>query len=459
MHVRFALLAGSTLSLVAAVHCAQRAKPPELAAGPVASAPASTDAGEGGAGGAPDKEPDKRRPDPALIQKALDRTGAASPHEAEARGLRFEIVEIGPNADWGLVVVNRGSETMSVVFDPRLLAFEVQKPHDPKAKRPPKPRVCRLPDELRPARADLAYVLELAPGQGVVEAFDPRLYCLPEQGVSPFVAGAHVSATFGWPRKTKLVWRRGKRVEEVLPQTAPFVAAVAPPTPSSEEAAPVDAGAPPTDAGAAAAPGSGEVVMTETGHGHELAHQEPGIKVLQGTPFELGGDYTPPPAVPTSGLGFEVTRGSDAATGSLATVTVKLANHGSTSERVFFRRELVSLEVSSVDGTTVCEPEPDERWPDRQAFTLLASGGSITVTSRLAEVCPQETFARPGLYLVRGAFSTDVDGSKFGFEAFVGHLSSERPAVVRIRTGELPFPGQRAFERVQVGAAPIQPNP
>jgi hypothetical protein len=352
---------------------------------------------------------------------------------------------------------------MSVVFDPRVLSFEVAAPHDPKVKRPPKPRVCRLPDELRPARADLGYVLELAPGQGVVEAFDPRLYCLPEQGVSPFVAGARISAKFGWAPKTKVVWRRGKRVEEVLPQTAPFVAAVAPPVPAGsapEDPAPDDAGAPRTDAGAAASPGSGEVVMTETGHAHEAPHHDPGIKELQATPFELGGDYAPPPAAPkTSGLSFEVTRGSDAATGSQATVTVKLANHGSTSERVFFRRELVSLEVSSVDGTTVCEPEPDDRSPDRQAFTLLAPGGSISVTSRLAEICPQETFARPGLYLVRGAFNTDIDGSSFKIEAFVGHLSSERPAVVRIRTGELPFPGPRAFERVQVGAAPIQREP
>jgi hypothetical protein len=363
-------------------------------------------------------------------------------------------VEIGPSADWGLVVVNRGSETMSVVFDPRVLSFEVEAPHDPKVKRPPKPRVCRVPDELRPARADLGYVLELAPGQGVVEAFDPRLYCLPEQGVSPFVAGARISAKFGWAPKTKVAWRRGKRVEEVLPQTAPFVAAIAPPAPGGADAVPADAGAAPSDGGAAAGPGSGEVVMTETGH--EAEHHDPGIKQLQATPFELGGDYAPQPVAPTSGLSFEVTRGSDAATGSQATVTVKLANHGSTSERVFFRRELVSLAVSSVDGTTVCEPEPDDRSPDRQAFTLLAPGGSISVTSRLAEVCPQETFARPGLYLVRGAFSTDIDGSSFKFEAFVGHLSSERPAVVRIRTGELPFPGPRAFERVQVGAAPIQ---
>src|SRR5687767_7888237 len=178
MHVRYALLAGSTLSLIAAVHCAQRAKQPEVADAPAAP-DASVDAGEGGAGGAPDKEPERPRPDPALVQKALDRTGAPATHGEHAHGLRFEVVEIGPDAQWGFAVVNRGTETMSVVFDPRLLALEVAAPHDPKAKRPQKPRVCRLPEELRPARADLGYAQQLAPGQGMVEAFDPRLYCLP----------------------------------------------------------------------------------------------------------------------------------------------------------------------------------------------------------------------------------------------------------------------------------------
>jgi hypothetical protein len=455
MHARFALLAGSALSLIAVVHCAQRAKQPEVADAPAAAPDASVDAGEGGAGGAPDKEPETPRPDPALVQKALDRTGAPAAHGDHAHGLRFEVVEIGPNAPWGFAVVNRGTETMSVVFDPRLLALEVQAPHDPKAKRPPKPRVCRLPEELRPARADLGYPQQLAPGQGIVEAFDPRLYCLPEQGVSPLVAGARVSATLGWPRKTKLVWRRGKRIEEVPPQVPPFVATVAAPADADGGvAAPLDGG-PGPDAGDAGP--SGEIVMTDRGSAPVVA--ELGIKELRATPFELGGDYAPPAKTPSAGLAFALTQGSDAATASSATVTAKLSNHGSTTERVFFRRELVSLEVSSVDGTTPCEPEPDDRSPDRQAFTALAPGGSISVTSRLAEVCPQETFSRPGLYLVRGAFRATIDGSEFGLEAFVGELSAERPAVVRIRKGERPFPGHRVLQEVQVGAAPNHPNP
>ncbi|HEX5099180.1 MAG TPA: hypothetical protein VFV94_06755 [Polyangiaceae bacterium] len=450
MHARFALLAGSALALVFAMHCAKSTKPAEVA--PV-SPPfdAGTDAGEGGAGGAADATPERPRPDPALVQKALDRTGTPTANDESAHGLRFEVVEVGPEKTWALAVVNRGSEPMTVAFDPRLLTLEVAPPPDPKAKKPVKPRVCRLPDELRPTRADAAYTVSLAPGHGLVEAFDPRLYCMPQGGVSPFVAGAEISAELGWPVKTKTVWQRGKRVEEVLPQTPPFVARVEPPAEASDAGADSGGADAPATAGADA---GGEIVMTDTTDAGASRPHDEGVKELHSTPFALGNDYAPPPPPPAAGLAFEVTQGSDAQREATATVTVKLSNHGSTAADVYFRRELVTLEVSSVDGVQTCDPGPDDRSPDRQAFTHLAPGRSISVTSRLAEMCAQETFARPGLYLVGGSFDGVVSGAEFGFDAFVGHLDAPKSVTVRVRTGTLPFPGERALEEVQVGVAP-----
>ena len=455
MNVRLALSAASALCLLAVVHCGQRPKPPDA----VNVTPALPDAGpsgEGGAGGeAP--EPDHHRPDPALVQKALDRTGTPTPGDEAAHGLRFEVVEVGPNQTWALAVINRGGEKMSVVFDPRLLTLEVEPPPDPKPKKhakPPKPRICRLPDELRPARADAAYVLEFAPGHGMVEAFDPRLYCLPDQGTSPLVAGARVTAKFGWALKTKQVWRHGKRLEEPLPVTPPFVAAIAPNPPDNADAG-ADSSDASSDAGAESPDGGGITMKDETQV--DAGAETPvngGVKELVGTPFELGADYAPPPKPPQNGLVFEMTKGSDALNEDTATVTVQLTNHGSRAENVYFRRELVTYEVSSVDGVATCEPGPRERSPDRQGFTRLAAGGSLTVTSRLEEMCEKYTFARPGLYLVRATFDTDWSGSQFGLDAFVGHLTADHPATVRIRTGKLPFPGIRSLADVQVGATP-----
>jgi hypothetical protein len=187
-------------------------------------------------------------------------------------------------------------------------------------------------------------------------------------------------------------------------------------------------------------------------HGDEH-HEEDTVKELRGTRFELGSDYAPPKSdsAPPEPFALEIQRGSDARDETQAQVTIALKNRSKTSRHVYFRREFVSFEVSGPDGIMTCDPQPDGRAPDRQAFSILASGGSLTTTSRLIELCPDDTFARPGLYVVSAALDTFAKGEEFGFDAFVGHLATEEPAVIRIRTGSLPFPGTRTLEEVKVG--------
>jgi hypothetical protein len=430
------------------LHCAgQPKRTAKSVTPPMASPPEAGVDAETGAGGATSEEPP--RPDPAIVKKVLDRAGGSAPDEAEALGLRFEVAEMGPNAPWAMAVVNRGTEVVDVAFDPRLLVLEIEPPPDPKAKKwtpKPKPRVCRLPDDLRPARVDQKFVLRLEPGHGMVEAFDSRLYCLPEKGASPLVAGAKVSARFGWPPKTKVVWRKGKREEEALhPQTDPFVAHLAPVSHDHEQ----DAGDETTDGGAGHAPD----VSYEAGDAGAEALDADSVKQLHGTPFELGADYAPPkPEEKPQDLALELRRGSDALNETAATVTLALTNRSKKSRHLYFRREFVSFEVSGPDGSVICDPQPDGRAPDRQAFSFVAPGGSLTTTSRLIELCPDDTFARPGLYVVNAQLDTFADGAEFGFDAFVGRLVSERAVVIRIRKGVLPFPGTRTVEEVKVGA-------
>lgn len=434
--------------LVAFLHCSAPSKRAETAGAiPAARAEAGV-AVETGAGGAgePIKEPP--RPDPAIVEKALDRTGAGDPSDDDALGLRFEVVELGPDALWAMAVVNRGTEPVRVVFDPRLLVLEIEPPPDPKAKKwtpKPKLRVCRLPDELRPLRAEEHYVLRLEPGKGMVEAFDVRLYCLPEKGVSPLVAGARVTARFGWAPKTKTVWRKGKREEELLPQTPPFVAELALPPDEPDE----DGGSS-EDAGAVDA--AGDAVSLASRDGEEEDDAELAVKELRGTSFVLGSDYGRPSSPPPEPLALELRSGSDAKDETRAMVTLALVNRSKEPRRVYFRREFVSFQVSGPDGVVTCDPQPDTRAPDRQAFTLLAPTRSLTVTSRLIELCPDDTFSRPGLYVVRAQLDTFASGDEFGFDAFVGHLVAPEPVVVRIRSGTLPFPGTRVLEEVRVGA-------
>jgi hypothetical protein len=484
----------SSLSVLALARCGgtppPRAPDAEPSAGPpVEAAP--------GAAGAPSEEPaaaeapEPRRPDAELVKMALDRTGEGEVN-GRAHGLRFEVVEHGPRSSWAMALVNRGSERLRVLLDPSLLTVEVLPPPDPKARFPkkPKPRVCKLPAGLRAERVSRELTLVLDPGEGVVEAFDPRLYCLPEGGVSPFVAGAEVRVRFGFAPKTKIVWKGGRHEEPLPEQPPPFVAWVRPPrhSPLPE----VDGGAPGESGGAL--PDGGALPVDEQeaelgpdhargradpkdrhrghrrgrgerGHGRDHDHDhdddhgdgepEPtsGVKEIVATPLVLGGDYAPPPpeVLPPT-LALELVRGSDAATFSNATATVRLANHGKTLRRVYFRRELVSFQVTGPDGTVTCDPQPDDRAPDRLAFTALSPGGSITVTSRLAELCPGDSFQRPGLYVIEAQLDAFATGEEFGFDAFVGKLVSPRAVVVRIRSGSLPFPGPRSLERVRVGA-------
>jgi hypothetical protein len=87
-------------------------------------------------------------------------------------------------------------------------------------------------------------------------------------------------------------------------------------------------------------------------------------------------------------------------------------------------------------GRATCDPQPDQRAPDRQAFQTLRPGGNTNVTSRLIELCPKGTFSEPGLYLIHGRFDARETGETLGMDAWVGQISSKEPALVRIRTGE-----------------------
>lgn len=397
-------------------------------------ADAGAEAGDAGGEGA-QAEPPEAPPavDPVLVDLSLAKT--AEPGPDEAFGVRFEVIEVGPKNFWALAVVNRGTRPVRVLVDARTLSLDLEHPQDPKKKwLKPKRVTCRLPDALIPSEADPAYVVELAPGEGVVESFDPRFYCVPSKDGQALAPGIKVSARLGFePKKPKVVWRKGKRVEEPVPQSPPFVLELAE--------------APEEDP-------KREVETQDTGIEGDRA-----VKELRATTFELNSQYgaQPSESESESPLELRMSRGSDAGDETTATVTVALKNRGKKALRVFFRRELLTFEVMGPNGLFTCDPQPDQRAPDRQAFSSLAPGGQLTATSRLIELCPQDAFATPGLYLIHGRFTSRQDGSEFGYDAFTGTVESQEPAVVRIRKGDRPYrPAQRQV-RVRVGAQGASP--
>ncbi len=346
--------------------------------------------------------------------------------EAEAEGsnpLRFAVVQRGPHQPWIMGVVNQGETMVSLVADPRLIAFDVKVPGKRQLAK------CELPDTLRPARGHRRYRVFLAPGEGVVKTFDPRLYCFASSGQRVLVPGAIVTPRFGWPQKTKTVWKAGKKQQVLLEQSEPFVARVLPSRESADTAS--------QDA-------EGELDSAPAGPEEESIPGATGIKQLKGHAIALGSAYKEWSSVGIqrerrgrSPIVIDMQQGSDAASQLSATVAIALRNRSKQTRYVYFRRELLSFEVMGPGGMASCDPQPDTRAPDRLAFLRLAPGQSMTITSRLVELCPKGTFSRPGFYLVHARFDADHSGEDFGLDAYVGRVASEKPANVRVRSGEL----------------------
>ena len=375
--------------------------------------------------------------DPAVAHALVANSGEGP--GATPLGLRFEIIELGPQLPWAFAVVNRGTEAAVVDFDTRLLTLEVQLPapepdfpsdkskvsKPPKPKKPPKPVLCRLPADVIPNSVDAALAIKLEPGEGLVQNFDPRLYCLGKTPW-PLIEGAQVSARFGWAPKVKVTWKAGKREEKPDRQSEPFVA-----EPSEARGS---------------LPGA---------TGSETSERR--IKELSGTPFTLGSNYAAVAKLPTGadapppGLELSIS-GSDATDEGAVTATTTFTNRAPRKQDVYFRREMITYEVSGPDGIFDCDPEPDRRSPaDRSAVQTLRPGGRFSAVTRLIEMCPAHAFARPGLYLVHARFDAADPATDLGFNAFMGRLVSAKPALVRVRRGELPFTPSSGAVRVRVG--------
>jgi len=375
-------------------------------ASPPAPLAASTDASQS----EPEPPPP---PDPAVVKALVEKTGEA-PSLDNPLHLRLEVTPRPAGELWLLAVVNRGTEPANVLFDLRRLTLSLEAPEPakprPKWQKKPAPVVCKLPEGFGGRLLDEP-TRTLAPGEGLVQTFDPRLYCISSAGDSLLATGQRVTAKLGFaPKPPRVVWMHGKRTEVPAQQSAPFIAEPVAPEPTS------------------AGPVASKVEPELDPRVKQLAANE-----LTLTPDLMGTEAEEDPTLP---LQLRLVRGSDSANerGTTAVVEVKAKQ----KSQLYFRRELVSYTVHGPEGISECDPQPDDRAPDRQAYVTLGVGQSVKATSLLTELCPKYTFGRPGLYLVSARLDAVRSGAEFGLAAFTGRLESRREALVRIRTGDLP---------------------
>lgn len=314
---------------------------------------------------------------------------------------------------------------MELIADPRLLWFEVQ------TSAAKVPVTCRLPKPLWPEFAARDTRLTVAPGQGFRRTFDPRFYCFATVAQTLLVPNARVVPHFGWPQRTRTVWREGQRSEEVvLPDEPPFVAR---PLQSSPET------------GEPLEPSSNEAA--------------PGIKQLQGPSLLLSPAYSAwsePAAASADGpLVLNVTDGTDAEDERAVTITITLHNRSTRAIPIYLRAELVRYEVTGPEGTFECRSDQIPAPSDPSSFTTLQPGRTVKQVERLIEVCPRGAFSRPGLYEVYADYHVPWSGQDLGIDGFVGTLESPRPALIRVRNGEKPFFVERGagFAEAVAGAS------
>jgi len=392
-------------------------------------------------------DPESADPSKLLPEQPSTFDSGPGPGPVGPAGLTLEVSENGPELPWVVRVFNEGDEPSAFVADTRLLWLDVKPPGSKRSSS------CRLPNELLPKFVEDRLLVRLQPGEGVAQRFDPRLYCFAAAGQRLLVPGAKVTAHFGWlPRPPKIRWKGGKRIQVPADEKPPFVAWLLGST---------DQGDAQPDAQETHRRGKPQT-------GSKSASPEASLewrgaqKELLGTTFALRSEYaawtshgrfpgtTWKPAGP---LQLTIVQGSDATAERTATVKLKLQNKSETSQRVYFRRELVTFEVTGPEGNTICNPTPDDRAPDRQAFVHLKPNGYRTYTSRLAELCPHGTFAIPGLYLVRARFDATVSGEEQGLNAYTGPVFSNDVATVRIRTGDQPLLHKRPMRKIASGRA------
>jgi hypothetical protein len=429
--------------------CAPSQTTPKTAPTPSASAAPSPAAPASSQPTPPSLDPNASDPSKLLNDDYDSETEGLHDRPAQPgnSGLVVTVNESGPNEPWVVRIVNQGEVSADIIADTRLLWFEVKVPGQKK------PGFCKLPEPVSPSEIEPRLRVQLDPGEGVVDVFDPRLYCFSEGDQKLLIPGATITPHFGWAKTPpKKQWKRGKLVEEPSLQKAPFVAQHEAQKPIAKE--------PTAEVSPATAPNLSKKPTKQLKSAKRDVKSEKLLaaealaarsdKELIGNVFTLQSEYSvwsrrsdpskPEGAAPEEPtLRLKLVQGSDARAEHNATVQITLENQSSTPTYVYFRREMLSFEVTGPRGVTLCAAAPDERSPEKRAFAKLGGHGKRTYASRLAELCPLGTFANPGLYLVNARFDATQHGEDQGLNAFVGAVLSDFPATVRIRVGDAPL--------------------
>lgn len=338
----------------------------------------------------------------------------SAPPPGNPLGLVMAVSERTSDLSWILAIENRSSAAVKLAALPNLLRAKITPPAAtapeseatstaPGAEaKPPESKVC----EGKPMPTSLTEddTLELAPGQLLIHAFDPRDLC---EGTNALTEGASVEVSYGFPLQTKKLWKGGKLTTVEVEQTAPFVA---------ERIAQGEEAFVPLK------------FLTADPIRLDQTYPLEAVSALPSDEDSLADDGENKPRTPPPPLDLRIFPLGTSSAPEQGVVTVELRNTSGKSMEIFIRRELFTYEVSGPLGEATCHMYPAERAPDASAFTTLAPGEARSLSTRLAEACPEGTWDEPGTYSVSASFQTTADGAEHEIDAFMGSAVTKSPA-------------------------------
>ncbi|WP_437940017.1 hypothetical protein [Sorangium sp. So ce341] len=379
---------------------------------------------------------------PGGAKAAAPKTSAAAPRAGAKKKApeppplppapaRVWLVAPSPEGPWTLRIDNEGERPMRVPADVRLLRFEI----DTLNKRTKKTTRCAAPLGLKPSGFPERRALLLAPGQSYVEHFDPRLLCFGKDEAA-LAGGAVVRAWYGWGPPPK--WSRKAPSPPFAAESTDDPPAFAPAPGLAAPTVVLSYGLPRKEAAADGA-GDAEPPSAADHEAQPSADKTPQppadkpVQVAAGAPGEPIVDANAPR------LELKSEPWSDAASPRSIVVRVSAKNAGKRPMTVAIRSRMLAFHVAGPNGTTVCEASPPTGAIPRDMFRTLKPGASVDLSLLLREVCPDNTFAREGLYQVTATLHANEPGTELGLDAYTAVVHAKSSTLLRVKSAPEPF--------------------
>jgi hypothetical protein len=317
--------------------------------------------------------------------------------------------------------------------------------------------------------------------------FDPKLFCF-GKSASALTGAAVVRARFGWAPPKVSPWAaktkkapEGPFAVESTDYPSPFepVSQLSAPTIvlsyGIERAPRLPEPASATATGASSAPPSAPPSATASapaGAKEPSAAAAPDPTGAAGTPQGEPDASEPPPKIVDANaprLEIKPQAFADAAAGRNVSITTTAKNAGRRPMMAVLRPRMLGYRVEGPDGVLGCAAAPPTHAVPRDMYRSYKPGATTSFTVLLAEVCPRDTFARPGLYRVTPKLFAQEHGRELNLTAHTQVVESPEATLVRVQTGPEPFyatkpkavptPRQTIEDDDEAAQTPAEPPP